>query len=185
MPASRDAGPAGHGGLRRDRHRPRGRASRPAGPEVFRLHCPRERGRGRGRAPARGRAPRPRASSSGRARKASEDLGNDLAAIFDAHVLLLSDAKFLGRVEERIRSQQVNAEWAVHKTAEELDDRFAHMDDAYLRERSEDLTDVSRHLLRSLQGIAHHELSGAAGRTSSSWPTTSPPPTPSGWAASA
>ncbi|HEY0781995.1 MAG TPA: phosphoenolpyruvate--protein phosphotransferase [Thermoanaerobaculia bacterium] len=91
--------------------------------------------------------------------KAGEDLGNDLAAIFDAHVLLLSDAKFLGRVEERIRSQKINAEWAVHKTAEELDNLFAHMDDAYLRERSEDLTDVSRHLLRSLQGISHHVLS--------------------------
>ena len=91
--------------------------------------------------------------------KAGEALGSDLAAIFDAHVLLLSDARFLGRVEERIRTQQVNAEWAVHKTAEELDDLFSRVDDAYLRERSEDLTDVSRHLLRSLQGIAHHDLS--------------------------
>jgi phosphotransferase system enzyme I (PtsI) len=91
--------------------------------------------------------------------KASEDLGDDLAAIFDAHVLLLSDPHFLGRVEQRIRDNRVNAEWAVHKTAEELDDRFAHIDDAYLRERSEDLTDVSRHLLRSLQGISHHDLS--------------------------
>jgi phosphotransferase system enzyme I (PtsI) len=91
--------------------------------------------------------------------RAGEDLGNELAAIFDAHILLLSDPGFLGRVEARIRTQQVNAEWAVHKTAEELDNLFAHMDDSYLRERSEDLTDVSRHLLRSLQGISHHELS--------------------------
>jgi phosphotransferase system enzyme I (PtsI) len=91
--------------------------------------------------------------------KASEDLGNDLAAIFDAHVLLLSDPHFLGKVEERIRQGSVNAEWAVHKTAEELDNRFAHLDDTYIRERSEDLTDVSRHLLRSLQGTAHHDLS--------------------------
>jgi len=91
--------------------------------------------------------------------KAGEDLGNDLAAIFDAHVLLLSDPGFLGKVVERIRTQQINAEWAVKKIAEELDERFAHMDDSYLRERSEDLTDVSRHLLRSLQGISHHELS--------------------------
>jgi phosphotransferase system enzyme I (PtsI) len=91
--------------------------------------------------------------------KANEDLGNDLAAIFDAHVLLLSDTNFLGRVEKRIRTQGINAEWAVHKTAEELDNLFAQVDDAYLRERSEDLTDVSRHLLRSLQGISHHELS--------------------------
>lgn len=95
--------------------------------------------------------------------RAEEDLGNDLAAIFDAHVLLLSDPNFLGRIEERIRTHHVNAEWAVSKTAEELDDRFAHMDDAYLRERSEDLTDVGRHLLRSLQGIAHHDLSELPG----------------------
>ena len=91
--------------------------------------------------------------------RADESLGNDLAAIFDAHVLLLSDRNFLGRVEERIRTHQVNAEWAVHKTAEELDNRFANIDDSYLREKSADLSDVSRHLLRALQGIQHHELS--------------------------
>ena len=128
------------------------------GPEVFRLHISEaqvesEVARLReGAQHARGELKRLRA-------RAEEDLGSDLAAIFDAHVLLLSDPKFLGRVEERIRTQQVNAEWAVNKTAEELDDRFAHMDDPYIRERSEDLTDVSRHLVRSLQGIHHHELS--------------------------
>jgi phosphoenolpyruvate-protein phosphotransferase (PTS system enzyme I) len=128
------------------------------GPEFFRIHLPAsdldaEVARlHEGARHARAELQRTRA-------KASEDLGNDLAAIFDAHVLLLSDTNFLGRVEARIRSQQINAEWAVHKTAEELDNLFAHMDDTYLRERSEDLTDVSRHLLRSLQGISHHELS--------------------------
>jgi phosphoenolpyruvate-protein phosphotransferase (PTS system enzyme I) len=128
------------------------------GPDVFRLHIPEEQVENEiqrlheGAQHARGELKRIRA-------KAEEDLGNDLAAIFDAHVLMISDSNFLGRVEERIRTHQVNAEWAVHKTAEELDDRFAHMDDHYLRERSEDLSDVSRHLLRSLQGISHHELS--------------------------
>jgi phosphotransferase system enzyme I (PtsI) len=91
--------------------------------------------------------------------RADESLGNELAAIFDAHILLLSDRSFLERIENRIRTQQVNAEWAVHKTAEELDDRFSRIDDTYLRERSEDLTDVSRHLLRSLQGLSHHDIS--------------------------
>jgi phosphoenolpyruvate-protein phosphotransferase (PTS system enzyme I) len=127
------------------------------GPEIFRFHVSEEQVEAEvarlreGAEHARKELKRLRA-------RAEEDLGNDLAAIFDAHVLLLSDPNFLGRVEERIRTHQVNAEWAVAKTAEELDDRFAHMDDAYLRERSEDLTDVSRHLLRSLQGIAHHDL---------------------------
>ncbi|HVT57394.1 MAG TPA: phosphoenolpyruvate--protein phosphotransferase [Thermoanaerobaculia bacterium] len=90
--------------------------------------------------------------------RVGEDLGSDLAAIFDAHMLLLKDAKFVGRVEERIRTQRINAEWAVRKTVEELDEHFARLDNAYLRERSADLTDVSRHLLRSLQGISHHKL---------------------------
>ncbi|HEY2737242.1 MAG TPA: phosphoenolpyruvate--protein phosphotransferase [Thermoanaerobaculia bacterium] len=128
------------------------------GPDIFRIHLLPEHLEGevarlhKGASHARSELQRTRT-------KAGETLGSDLAAIFDAHVLLLSDTRFLGRVEERIRTQQVNAEWAVHKTAEELDDLFSQMDDAYLRERSEDLTDVSRHLLRSLQGIAHHDLS--------------------------
>ncbi len=91
--------------------------------------------------------------------KAGEELGTELAAIFDAHVLLMNDRNFLGRIVDRIRTKRVNAEWAVQKTATELDTLFAAINDSYLRERSEDLTDVSRHILRSLQGIAHHELS--------------------------
>jgi phosphotransferase system enzyme I (PtsI) len=95
--------------------------------------------------------------------RADEHLGDELAAIFDAHVLLLSDRSFIQRIEDRIRSQRVNSEWAVHKIAEELDDRFSKIDDSYLRERSEDLTDVSRHLLRSLQGISHQQISKVRG----------------------
>jgi phosphotransferase system enzyme I (PtsI) len=128
------------------------------GPDIFRIHLPEEEIEAEVERLHEG-ARRARAELQRTRAKASEDLGNDLAAIFDAHVLLLSDTNFLGRVENRIRTHHINAEWAVHKTAEELDNLFAHMDDAYLRERSEDLTDVSRHLLRSLQGISHHELS--------------------------
>jgi phosphoenolpyruvate-protein phosphotransferase (PTS system enzyme I) len=87
--------------------------------------------------------------------EAGDGLGGELAGIFDAHLLMLSDVKFLGRVEERIRAQKVNSEWAVHKTAEELQQRFAQMDNAYLRERSADLLDVARLLLRCLRGSSH------------------------------
>ena len=59
-------------------------------PEVYRSTSPRSRWRARSTACARAPST-PRASSSGSARRAEEDLGNDLAAIFDAHVLLLSD----------------------------------------------------------------------------------------------
>ena len=90
--------------------------------------------------------------------RAAQSVGDEVAAIFDAHMLLLADRTFLGRIEQRIRSTRVNAEWAIRRTAEEIDERFASIDDAYLRERSQDLTDVSHHLLRSLQGLAHHDL---------------------------
>jgi phosphotransferase system enzyme I (PtsI) len=91
------------------------------------------------------------------------ELGEELAAIFEAHQLLLRDDAFSGRVRERIRKERCNAEWAVHKTVEELEERFAQIDNEYLRERNEDLRDVSRHLLRTLHGVSVHELSEIEG----------------------
>lgn len=87
-----------------------------------------------------------------------QELGNELAEIFDAHVLMLADKAFVERIVERIRSERANAEWAVHRTTEELVERFGRLDDSRMRERAEDLRDVSRYLLRMLQGIAHHEI---------------------------
>jgi len=91
--------------------------------------------------------------------KASKELGDELAAIFDAQSLLLRDSSFLSRVEGRIREEKVNAEWAIHKVAEKLTARFESLDDKRFRERGEDLRDVTRYLLRALQGVAHHQLS--------------------------
>ncbi len=91
--------------------------------------------------------------------KASQELGDELAAIFDAQSLVLSDSSFLSRVESRIRKKRVNAEWAVHKVAEELAAQFESLEDTRFRERSDDLRDVTRYLLRALQGVAHHQLS--------------------------
>jgi len=91
--------------------------------------------------------------------KASRELGDELAAIFDAQSLLLADLSFLTRVEDRIRQERVNAEWAIHKVAEELTTRFESLDDKRFRERGDDLRDVTRYLLRALQGVAHHDLS--------------------------
>ncbi len=88
-----------------------------------------------------------------------EDFGDELAAIFDAHILFLKDPAYLNLVVRRIRDERVNAEWAVYRAAQELDERFARIRDPYLRERNQDLEDVSHQLLRALQGIGHHELS--------------------------
>ena len=95
--------------------------------------------------------------------RASEDLGEHLGAIFDAHLLVLCDTGFLEAVSARIRQEQVNAEWAVHRAGEEYAERFAAIENEYIRERQADLQDVLRHLQRRLQGISHHELSDVEG----------------------
>ena len=95
--------------------------------------------------------------------KVEKQMGDELAAVFEAHALFLQDATFIHRIVARIREEQVNAEWAVHRTAEEFGKRFAAMEDEYLRERREDLRDVAHQLLRSLQGISHHQLSDLEG----------------------
>lgn len=95
--------------------------------------------------------------------RASEDLGEHLGAIFDVHLLVLCDTGFLERVTQRIREEQVNAEWAVHRAAEEYAKRFAAMENEYIRERRADLDDVLHHLLRRLQGISHHEITEVEG----------------------
>ena len=105
------------------------------GPDIFRLHIAEDQVEAEVERLQEGAAARPRRAEADRA-TGPGGAGQRSRGIFDAHVLLLSDRNFLGRVEERIRAHQVNAEWAVHKTAEELDDRFAHIDDAYLRERA-------------------------------------------------
>lgn len=92
-----------------------------------------------------------------------EDLGNDLGAIFDAHLLLVQDGSLTQGVIGCIREEKVNAEWAVYKTVEELSERFGRIEDEYLRERHEDLRDVGRHLIHTLRGVSHHELSEIEG----------------------
>jgi phosphotransferase system enzyme I (PtsI) len=95
--------------------------------------------------------------------RAASELGRDLASIFEAHLLVLDDPQFLGTIERQIRSDLVNAEWAVDQTSEALQDRFARVEVDYLRARGEDVRDVARHLIRALAGIAHHEISELGG----------------------
>ena len=91
------------------------------------------------------------------------DLGNELAGILEAQAMLVADRAFVRRVEARIKKDGVNAEWAVLRTCRELAEKFAHIETQYLRERGQDLESVSRYLIRSLHGIAHHEISEIEG----------------------
>ncbi len=77
--------------------------------------------------------------------------GQDLAAIFDAQLLMLDDALFVGRAEEIIRKERVNAAWAVHRAYEEIRGIFASIEDPYLRERENDVADVAGRLRMNLR----------------------------------
>jgi len=91
--------------------------------------------------------------------KVRRSMGDEYASIFEAHTLIVSDPSFVDKITQKIESEQVNAEWAVAEVAEELEARFSSFEDEYLRERSEDIKDVSDSLLKNLQGLSHHDLS--------------------------
>lgn len=91
--------------------------------------------------------------------KVSRSMGDEYASIFDAHAMIVSDPSFADRITQKIRDENINAEWAVAEVEEELLARFSSFENEYLRERGEDIEDVGASLLKNLQGIAHHDLS--------------------------
>ncbi|HUJ13204.1 MAG TPA: phosphoenolpyruvate--protein phosphotransferase [Thermoanaerobaculia bacterium] len=93
------------------------------------------------------------------AQKVRRSMGEEYASIFDAHAMMVSDPSFADKVQQKIESEQVNAEWALSEVQEELQARFASFDDSYLRERVADVKDVADRVQTNLQGIAHHDLS--------------------------
>ncbi len=95
--------------------------------------------------------------------RVGDELGDELAGIFDAQALVLSDATFLKGVQDHIRREHVNAEWALQETVADIQARFDAIDARYLRERQEDLRHVCRYVVRSLRGIHLHHLSEVEG----------------------
>ncbi len=77
--------------------------------------------------------------------------GSELAALFDAQLLMLDDPMLVGRAETIIRTERVNAAWAVHRAYEELYHVFMSMEDPYLRERETDVADVAGRLRLNLR----------------------------------
>jgi phosphotransferase system enzyme I (PtsI) len=108
-------------------------------------------------------AERAREEVSQLGRKVRDEMGEELGGIFEAHALMMKDPQLLAKIEGRIVDERVNAEWAVLETTAELTERFERFEALHLRERSEDLRDVGRHLIRSIQGLSHHELSEIEG----------------------
>ena len=79
-------------------------------------------------------------------------ISGDEATIFDGHLMMLDDPAFIGACKERILKSQINAESAVNNIAEKYSSTFAAMDDAYLRERAQDVGDIAKRIIRNLSG---------------------------------
>ena len=82
--------------------------------------------------------------------KALEDVGEANAMIFEAHQLMLEDPDYVESIENIIRTQDVNAEYAIGATADNFAAIFEAMDDAYMQGRAADVRDVTERLLQAL-----------------------------------
>ena len=79
-------------------------------------------------------------------------VGEENAAIFDVHAMLMEDEDFCEAIENAIRTQNVNAEYAVAVAGENFSKMFAEMEDEYFKARSADMKDISERLIRVLAG---------------------------------
>lgn len=86
--------------------------------------------------------------------KALKEVGEANAAIFEIHQMMLEDDDYNESVENIIRMQQVNAEYAVASTGDNFAQMFSAMDDDYMRARSADVRDISERVLSVLGGRA-------------------------------
>lgn len=84
--------------------------------------------------------------------KALKEVGEANAAIFEVHQMMLEDDDYLESIENIIRLQEVNAEYAVAATSDNFSEMFSAMDDEYMRERAADVKDISERILTVLKG---------------------------------
>lgn len=91
--------------------------------------------------------------------KAVREVGEASAAIFEAHQMMLEDEDYLESMENMIRTELVNAEYAAAATGDNFAEMFAAMDDEYMKARSADVKDISERLVRNLSGEGDNDLS--------------------------
>ncbi|MCI8405309.1 MAG: phosphoenolpyruvate--protein phosphotransferase [Clostridia bacterium] len=84
--------------------------------------------------------------------KAIGEVGEANAMIFQIHQMMLEDLDYIESIKNIITDQLINAETAVGQTCDNFVQMFRAMDDAYMRERSADVKDVSERLIKILSG---------------------------------
>lgn len=86
--------------------------------------------------------------------KALKEVGESGAAIFEVHSMMLSDDDYVDSIVNIIRTQEVNAEFAVATTGDNFSELFSSMEDEYMKARAADIKDISERLIRILSGNA-------------------------------
>ncbi len=92
------------------------------------------------------------------AERASLEMGVEHAKIFEAHLLMLGDPDLMEQIRDRLTAQKRNIEWVVWDLARDLYQKMSAAQDAYLRERAIDISDVSQRLLNRLLHVKKMSL---------------------------
>ena len=87
-------------------------------------------------------------------RMKSDDAPAEFAAFLDVHWMILTDTQLAQEPKRLIEEQRCNAEWAVTQQMNTLVEQFEQFDDAYLRERSNDVVQVVERIVKALMGKA-------------------------------
>ena len=86
--------------------------------------------------------------------KAASTLGEEEAAVFDAHLMVLSDPEMIGQIKDAIKSNKVNAEAALKEVTDMFISIFEGMEDnKYMQERAADIKDVTKRVLAHLLNV--------------------------------
>ncbi|GFH42877.1 phosphoenolpyruvate-protein phosphotransferase [Lactococcus hodotermopsidis] len=85
--------------------------------------------------------------------KAVDSLGEEAAAVFDAHLMVLADPEMIGQIKETIKAKKTNAEAALKEVTDMFIAIFEGMEDnPYMQERAADIKDVTKRVLAHLLG---------------------------------
>lgn len=84
--------------------------------------------------------------------KAFENMGEEKAAVFESHIMLLEDPEFVGTIKSEIEGNKTNAEKAVKIVSDSFLSIFEAMEDEYMKERAADIRDVSNRIILNLLG---------------------------------
>ncbi|MCR5145121.1 MAG: phosphoenolpyruvate--protein phosphotransferase [Lachnospiraceae bacterium] len=85
-------------------------------------------------------------------KKALKEVGEASAAIFEVHQMMLDDLDYIESIVNMIKTQEINAEFAVAVTGDNFSEMFAAMDDDYMKARAADVKDISNRVIAILQG---------------------------------